>query len=604
MEFFCAMCQQRHKIGDISADIWKIIAEDVKAGVIAKLMEFVSGRDDADSFIFLYKTIENHLEELSKEGSFRKKFATAGNLRAPKSQYFSLSQTSEQSQMSTPLLTALRYSVPLGAVLDEVKRSITQSDTGSSDLQRLKLLEQKIQENRLFMVCRRDFLFYRAEVAGEYVLDKVTSPENDSFGGLGFERICPYCGQKLSRAAGFAEEIIIGLLGSPRAGKTSCLTALFSALLSNKYVKDGRPCFTCHRLEHDENYQMLLEEAAWYNKGYKVRKTDIISDRKKVFSYSLIVRIGGRMRVLTFIDIPGEFWQSGEQGINDQFYTLYAGIYENIDCIWFMMSKTTLTYTALDAAGRGALLAETSEDKSIIEGANPMYFSANLRQLKQHLAAHGKPFPPMAVIITKPDAAMADAAERKEVIERRLAYFTPSGTLESSEAEVSRLLLIENRTLTVDDAGLFQISRDVRKYLSYKSLPMFNAISENCEGTFFVSLSPYGHPAAERPEGIVAKDAEKERAPQPYREVIPLLWTMAICGTIDVRHSIRWVPHNIFGSVMAHKITEGKEKIHFHFKAHRAIKDQDKQQIWESIEANLMQRNDGYKQTQLNHTRG
>lgn len=605
MEFFCTICQKRHKVSDISADIWKIIAEDVKKGVIDKLKEITKDRPDKDDFSFLYMAVMKHLEELSKEDSFRLKFAASGNESAKNNVYFGLSQTREQKEASTPLLKALSYTVTLGSVIDEVIKSLNKSETGSSDLQRIKEIGDKIAENRSYVICTKEFLFYYKTAGKEdCVLDKVTDSENGSFDGLGYERICPHCGRKLSRAAGFAEEIIIGLLGSPRAGKTSCLVSLFSALLSNKYVKDNRPCFSCLKIENDENYNLLLEEELWYRKGYKVRKTDTIGDKNEVFSYSLIANICGRLRVLTFVDIPGEFWQSGGQGIDESFYTLYAGIYENIDCIWFMMSKTTLTYLAMDTDGKETLLAETSEDRQIVEGAQPMNFQANLMHLRSHLNSHGKKFPPMAVIITKPDAALSDGAEKKEITERRLAKLTPSGLFESSQAEVNRLLFAENRKqIVVDDKEIFNISRDVRKYLAFKSPAMYNAIINNCEYTFFVSQSSYGHRAEERPEKTQAKEASEKEPPRPYREMLPLIWTMAICGVVDVRHYMIWLPRNIFGSVQIDKKTEGYESFRFHFRENVPKKDEDKKLVLDDIKANLMRRNKDYKQTQLNHAK-
>jgi len=584
--------------------VWKIVENDVETGIVKKLQELVENRENKDEFVFLYHSISNHINSMTEEDGFRLRFASNGKLNAPKKDLFNLVQTNEQKKRSTELLSCVTYTVSFGPVLDLIKEAIGKSEAEEENMEKLAQLEKSIMENRAAVVSRKNLQFHYVRSGDGVVLDKVTDDSNGSFDRIGYERVCPHCGQRLSRAAGFAEELVIGLLGSPRAGKTSCLVALFSALHSGKYSKFT---FGTDKLENDEKYNALVEETAWYDKGYKVKKTD--TDASNIFNYSLVVNAGNAKRILTFIDIPGEFWQSGDTGINDSFYRLYAGIYENIDCIWFMISKAGLTYTALAQDSQQPLLDETAEERDIIEGARPENFAFNLQQLGHHLAAHKKSFPPIAVIITKPEAALHVAAEKNEVIRFSLVKFAEAGEnrmrLESSQAELSRMLSRERNTLVVDDKELFSISHDVRAYLNFKSEQMLQALERNCGGMFFLSLSPYGAPAKDRPldHKMIAKNAESTAAPTPYRELLPLVWSLAVTGAIKVRHTIKRVPRDIFGNVKRNAMTETKESLAFDFRRENT-RDKDIKAALESIRKNLMGGGSGnYTKTQLDHRR-
>lgn len=395
-------------------------------------------------------------------------------------------------------------------------------------------------------ICEKQVIVYLDENGA---LDKVTDVNNVAFERdnvmLGSVRICPHCGRELSSASGRAEEIVVALAGSPRAGKSSCMVAMVNSLINGqlagvKAVPDVQ----------DRKWNALKVEIDNYQKCAKITKTP--DKQTEVPAHSLLLQLQDRemtKRVLTIVDMPGEFWQSGS-GLTADFFSQYSGMYENIDCIWFVISKATvrLSQSTIPESVKGKLTGETSEDADVIQKASPFSLAANFDQLKRHLRAKvGRGIPPTMVIVSKPDFIVSDTDAEET---RKYDLFPADADMISSANmdDTTRIVKHEGqRYYGVLERKLYMHSANVRNFVRATNPALLSAIEDNCEDRFYTSLSPYGRPAS--------MDDWTEATPTPYHELHPLLWTLAITGASRIYHDCRWLKKNFLGYVTSREDT-------------------------------------------------
>lgn len=390
------------------------------------------------------------------------------------------------------------------------------------------------------------------------VIDRVTDRDNVPYPKgedmLGFIHICPHCGREMSRAVGAAEEIVVALAGSPRAGKSSCMVAMINSLLSG-----GCPGVRVIPMPQDKKWSALSEEVEYYKKCAKITKTP--DNQIEVPSHSLLIQLNDRdktKRVLTIVDMPGELWQDGN-GLTADFFAQYAGIYENIDCIWFVISKATVRMSHIsDISDRvmEELVTNASEDITIIKKANPMNLANNLNTLSTQLAKKcGKPMPPTIVIVSKPDH-MVSTNDAEDTERYRLFPSGDEDVANCNAEELSRLLKTDSERLYgMTQWVMCEHAANVRAFIDDISPAFLPAVEDNCADHFYVAVSPYGRPALER--------SEETETPTPYHELFPFLWTLSIMGVIKIYHNCCWLKKNFFGSVVSQEDT--KEAILFHY---------------------------------------
>ena len=602
MKYFCAACQKKHDIGEIAADLYEICADDIWENI-----GMIQNRADVS-------------EETANLFNRLRRFCRTESAMA--SRYFTLKGNEIESHIKNAVSsgTTVRgnLQLTLGWLADAYTRSgVKQKHDQEEEVESAdpkQILRTLLQEP----VYNKEFIFTFGEIGKkkERILDHYTDADGNPFGDLGgtlkgYRRVCPYCGRLLSRAVGRAPEIVIALAGSPRAGKTSCMTAIASSLSNGKYAQYGLSMDT---FNNDTQWENIKRDMELYEKGYQVVKTpQSISETP---SFSLFVRLGNIKRVLTFVDMPGEFFQSG-QGLTKEFFVKYAGLYLNIDCIWLFISKLKAYDFDLgdeysQTEKQKQLSAAANESPEIYKNDTVANFGANMTMLREQLASNGRKMPPTAVILTKTEVDVADS----ENLERFNLFPVENGRIATNvssknAAELRKVLLPDNSNhYRLDEKMFFDAGAKVRQFFARYSPGLLTAIERNCPYRFYIASASYGHYAVRQNE----EQGRIPYAPTPYHEMYPLLWTMATNGSLLIIHLCTWAEKGFLGGFK--NKTEGAESMMFQAGPYiyYTIEDdgteetRDKNQILKDIAANLLMENStvngvNYQQTDFYHKR-
>lgn len=659
MKYFCAECKTKHDTSDIAADMWSICANEIIC-VINRIKENMQAEDldPLNAKIPIVKAFNdaycNNRFSEPEDGTDVQgiiavthdallRFLREHPLIGHKEMALRTSEIRDRlvnSSLEGSVISGT-YSLSLRKLLEIFRNylDLTAADNvGNSEDGKLcekymeivpsDLLDYKVYDKQL------KFSLLPAEGGNnDSYLYQVTGIDDDPrcLGALeisnnivrsdmvGYIRVCPHCGKRLSRAAGTAPEIVIALAGSPRAGKTSCMTAIASALRSGKYLSFD---MNIGQTRNDPGWDALLKEIELYEKGYAVKKTPIEQDSAP--AYSLPINIMNRRRVLTFVDMPGEFWANGNGAIDVKFFRQYQGIYSNIDCIWFFISKFTVLRTELgqDAKApeklnetRKQLAENTADTSELITAADYNNIKDNFSQIRDGLQAMGKELPPVAVIVTKPDIA-ATEADRDDMLKYD---FFPAPTLVNSKKNgvgvdvgaenfnrVQRVLVRNRNDIVLNEREFFENSILAAKYVFDRNSNLFNAINKAWPRKTYMSIAAYGIPAEKRGDSAGASDEQGKlpsyMSPNPYKEIFPLLWTLSICGCIKIRHGCKWRRYKWPKAlrIIADE-EETKEDIVADYR--RPSTNTDRRIMEDDISSNLFPVSDRYKVSVIDHAR-
>ena len=308
-------------------------------------------------------------------------------------------------------------------------------------------------------------------------------------------------------------------------------------------------------------------------------------------------------RVLSVVDMPGEFWQTGK-GLTAEFFHQYSGLYRNIDCTWFVTSKPTvrLSSSEIPESEKERLIQDTSENAEVIYQASPTNLESNLSMLSSHLKSHGQKMPPMLVIVSKPDYIVSPVDEERT---REYRMFPlDQDVVGASADDITSLIRHDNQQIYgIYVSSLFSHGKDVRDYILDCNSQFISAVEANCPDRFYVALSAYGQPALERESPI-------HRKPTPYHELHPLLWTLMITGCTRAFHNCNWITRNFLGRIVDNELTV--EGVVFPYSKVQMMIDKakDKQQkkdleiIYKDLSNNLFMRNGKYTVSDIPHKRG
>ena len=598
MEFFCAKCQRKHSARHIGFNIWSICSEEAAT----RVGTLVPNEDSAEA---LSRFCRSELEA-------RKAFVLVGD---------QIPGLLKDRKVNNDVISGT-VSLTLEWLLDAY-------DKYSEAAKEAKIPRYDIPEELLGREVYSQYMQFTYEkIEEEYVLSNVKDEHSDPFTSpegimRGFRRCCPE-GHEISEAVGKAKEFIIALAGSPRAGKTTCITAITQALRDGRYAQSFG--MSMEAFNGDPQWRKLEEEIEKYKRGHAVEKTPLDNDN---LTYSILIKMGGARRVLTFVDMPGEFWQNNGMGLDSKWYTQYAGIYENLDCIWFFISKwTAYNAVVLTDERREELQKQTAERVELIQHGSASNLGQNLRSLQAQLKAKGKRMPPIAVILTKGDVEMpledisvVGKYNIFPVADGRLA--PPAAVVSASEADLKKVLTYsrEKRRFHLNEHAYWLQARAIRSFLQSVNNGTFcTAIEESCPDRTYISLAAYGHPAI-NPEGDASGTPI---APTPFHEVYPLIWTFAILGALPVEHHCEWFTKDALNRVSsdAREIMPVVFSYHALGKAGALLADPpkgglfgakkveaqlDNAQILVDIGANLLMEANGkdpaYRSTKLQHKR-
>lgn len=607
--YFCTKCQKRHPISDISADMWSIckpglsnkitsLLEDFYDEMVEKRSDELNALDDVLSgFVNKTGTVTIDTE------------AYSGRVRV--NQLFALNSSSmsmiEGRKVSGSTLSG-DYTVTLGKIIDLVHKYTTDED----DIEAIEV-GGSLLTNEMMMtpvVSIPIMVQFNKHGAVDMVCDKENVPFEMNGTMVGMERICGHCGQQLSRNAGYAEEIVIALAGTPRAGKTSTMIAMVHSLLNNP----NNPIRVLP-MGHDVQWKNVEKEVELYRRGFKITKTPV--NYENAPAYSMLVRLNdskGTERVLTMIDMPGEFWEGGD-GLTAEFFRNYMEVYRNIDCIWYMISKASVvmsTYYNIPHQIVEKLKHETSETEELIQKAHPNMLMNNLSMLKEQFRSTlGKELPPIMVIVTKPDYCSSQV-DADETYKYRL-FPVGSDNIAQINAQQSRYITaVRNNVLYgLMEKNYYEQAYYVRMYIQEKNKALLDAIESNCPNRSFVALSPYGHPAVtpDSDDGQSGYESNTPETPEAFRELYPVLWTLGITGAVPIVHQVKWMTKGLLGAVTSEETTQEMVTIDFRTEVDpnyrpKRQNERDNLQIQKDICSNMMMQGARFLNTCIDHKRG
>lgn len=577
MEYFCAKCKKKHQVTDIAVDLWNICADQVRIST-SKLLGTLESDDNLDD---LNTNLTGFLENEDDSG---KMFLFKGSeIRGL------LQDLNVEGDVYTGVFT-----LKMRWLVENYKKYIL--DTSYIDiLQKCEEMILPLYDEVIFRQ-KLKFTFAKVGPAKEMMFKCVTDVDDDPFiddtgVNQGYQRRCPHCGGRLSSAVGYAQEIVIALTGAPRAGKTSCLTAVIRAL--SGYTFQG---LSMEIPNNDPLWQKLALEVDKFDHSIKVEKTPM--DQSDVPAYSFLVNIGKEKRVMTFVDMPGEFWM-GNHGLTKEFHTQYMGLYRNIDCIWLFISKLTVHEEALTAATPKVqkVINETG-DMSTSDLSNThsaaMLLAHNLESLCGYLVSLGEKVPPVAVIMTK---AEADLGDGQEIRERGIfPVNTRRSVNEINQREMRMVMPYVNDSFCINEYEYYRRSIKIREYIGSKHHVLLQRIENSIRSRTYIAMAAYGHPAKDP----VIGERPAIHPPESFHELFPLIWTLAITGTVLVRHGVVKIKKNMFGSISSEETFQNCRFDYRFMPQFKNKKENTRQQaMWSNIRKNLLSAASVYHSTQV-----
>ncbi len=148
-------------------------------------------------------------------------------------------------------------------------------------------------------------------------------------------RVCPHCGASIDWLAGYRNEIVIGLAGLPRVGKT-----VFIASLIHQLKKLGESGFISIKKNDSESLSRFMQEiVSEYEKGNAVLKTEVENTEAIPLVY-LPLQIGNREYNFIFVDMPGEIYGRDVNGLD--FISNKRAILRNADVVWCFIEPSMI----------------------------------------------------------------------------------------------------------------------------------------------------------------------------------------------------------------------------------------------------------------------
>ena len=166
------------------------------------------------------------------------------------------------------------------------------------------------------------------------------------------------CGKVLYGHAGQFEEIIIGLAGTARVGKTAYLASLLACIMrqGNNIETLGNEQSVVTNLAYaDEAYERFKKDLLDpYVNCEKIKKTenifDKVGDTEAISLFSLTFSINNKNKyIFTFIDMPGEVYDDGIDGANEVINN--RQIITDASMIWLCVAPAQVAGGAVIAGG-------------------------------------------------------------------------------------------------------------------------------------------------------------------------------------------------------------------------------------------------------------
>ncbi|MDO5337015.1 MAG: hypothetical protein Q4E89_06090 [Eubacteriales bacterium] len=342
------------------------------------------------------------------------------------------------------------------------------------------------------------------------------------------------CGHTFYRNVGKYKEIVIGMMGSARVGKTAYLAALINQITSADSLIQVSD-------RSDEGYKDFEENIVRpYRSMKKIRKTEESAEIIPLFS--IVLKINEQPFAFIFVDMPGEVWDRDKK---DNFIINQRRILQYVDLMWLCIApeQTERVRWISDDGGEDAI--ETDMVK-VMENMEGVYNDVPHEHTRQ-----------AAVLIT-----MSDKIYREEE-----PIFEPDVRVMEEYVEDNKLKLDSmrehNRKIKrfLDEKANQNIVDNGARVIRQKTGELFERVN-------YFAVAAYGA----KPDEATAKES-RARSPQPSMIELPFLWSLCVVGCLDAV-TRKWIEpeeedRGFFGKL---------GRILFH------RQDEELEEVWDDIE--------------------
>ncbi|NLB61432.1 MAG: hypothetical protein GX802_03255, partial [Clostridiales bacterium] len=385
MEYFCPYCKKRHPHTNLRIG-FDVGNKKIREVLLNNILPDAKER---------YSNYERCINTLFPDGQLSILQLTKDD-RSTNTYYAFLDEFLDAFRFAHDLLTSLvnrRRTTVDEALLSEIERIVSDFQT--------KVFIDSFSNLMITDILR---VTYARDREKKDVLREATGI-NESY-----PIICYECRNIMFEYAGECPEIVIGVLGTERVAKSSCIASTLHGFLLNDGNGNINDVFfeePVNDLRWNEGAKKnLLTE---YRQGWGVIKTETnTSSVRHCATLKARIRENSTTTkdlIVTFIDMAGEHLND-ENGISNEWKNEYCELYKCVDVFWFCIDIVQLMQTIskefLIKAGYDPGENEESIRRHIV---NPGFLGANLGRLRNYLYPEdpNHNFPPTAIILTKSD---------------------------------------------------------------------------------------------------------------------------------------------------------------------------------------------------------
>lgn len=335
--------------------------------------------------------------------------------------------------------------------------------------------------------------------------------------------VCPHCGKQFHSLVGKYQEFIICMAGSARVGKTAYLAALMYAIEKhgNKYAQ--------HVYGTDNpDYRFFSENIMKpYRENKRIPKTAFEGSGETIPLFSAPIRVLDRTYLFTFIDMPGEAFDSDDISSGAKFIINDKKIVKHAQMIWFCIDPQQI-----DAEVASMNHVATAQDDKVNE--NTRQVMENIGQTLAQVCLEGKKN--AAVLVTKSDLILGKGGFD--------SLFRP-------DEHAFRDYVREDGAMDFDHEK--QFSHKAYEYLDQAHgiiatiSGMFEDYTSFAVAAYGMNVNPIEDDDIRAMMGDNLHDAEKN----PSMVELPFLWTAAELGLIPATKVVEeWIPPKKIGPII------------------------------------------------------
>lgn len=344
-------------------------------------------------------------------------------------------------------------------------------------------------------------------------------------------RYCPICGEEMSFWSGQFPELVLTVVGGPRASKSTALTACASF-----FMEHGKRCGITWDGKEDldgtwKDFKKRCLDP--YNENRRVEPTQS-GDRDAIPRFSARITVAGvegmprRDLILTVVDLPGEWDANSENGgirLDSKIYKEYQEFYSNVDCVWYCTDQAELEQMDIEAA------TEDMKKKRAVLGYDPgrklIRTSERVEKLNRYAGLFQKDIP-VVFLLGKSDCY------QNEVDDQDL--YQKNYYQRNYEQKCDWIEIISGSSPVIYGRDYHKKALFLRKFLISRNAELVRGFEEAFSARTYIAVSCYGHAVKQNPDGQKPEPEPKEEpAKEPYQSELPLLWTLAVKGYLMVK---------------------------------------------------------------------